>query len=322
MRGGTDAVVIGRNEAARLGAAITAVRGDVRRVVYVDSGSLDDSMGVARAAGADVVVALAPPLNAARARNAGLLALAADPPEFVQLVDGDCLLQGGWVAAGLGMLDARPDLAAVFGHVREEAPEASIYNRMQDHEWDMVIARADGFTGVFLGRYAALTGTGGFREDLIAGEEGEFCARLRAAGWHVAPLARDMARHDLAMYRLGAFWRRAVRAGHSFAQVASIIPGAYRAERIRAWGWAVALPLSALTLGVLVTPTAALLVAVPYAASVLRNAARLRRQGFGLSHALAGAGLLTLSKFANLQGMLIWAARRRRGRPAALIEYR
>ena len=322
MQAYVDAVVIGRNEGARLGKAIAALRADVRRVVYVDSASSDDSVAVARAAGADAVVVLCPPLSAARARNAGLRALADDPPAFVQLVDGDCVLVPGWIDAGRTELAGRGDLAAVFGRVREEAPEASVYNRMQDHEWHMVVRGGASFTGVFLGRFTPLLETGGFREDLIAGEEGEFCDRLRAGGWQVAPLDRDMATHDLNMHRLAPFWRRAVRAGHSFAQVASITPGAYRAERIRAWGWAAVLPVVAVAGALWVTPLAALAVAALYAASVARNAQRLHGEGFGPRHALGGALLLTLSKFANLQGMMTWAAWRLRGRGPQLIEYR
>ncbi|NYS25987.1 glycosyltransferase [Rhodobacteraceae bacterium 2376] len=317
-----DAVVIGRNEGARLGAAIAALRADVRRVVYVDSASSDDSVAVARAAGADAVVELAPPLSAARARNAGLRALSDDPPEFIQLVDGDCVVVAGWIAAGLEALNARPDLAAVFGRVREEAPGTSVYNRMQDHEWDMVVRGGASFTGVFLGRFAPLLETGGFREDLIAGEEGEFCDRLRAAGWQVAPVGQEMATHDLAMHRLGPFWRRAVRAGHSFAQVATVTPGAYRAERLRAWVWAVVLPLAAVLLLPWIGGLALAGLGALYLASNLRNARRLRAEGFSRRHAAAGAALLTLSKFANLQGMLTWAIRRWRGREPGLIEYR
>ena len=50
-----DAVVIGRNEGARLLACLAALQGRVRRLVYVDSGSTDGSVAVATAAGAEVV---------------------------------------------------------------------------------------------------------------------------------------------------------------------------------------------------------------------------------------------------------------------------
>ncbi|MCB1408596.1 MAG: glycosyltransferase, partial [Rhodobacteraceae bacterium] len=50
-----DAVVIGRNEGARLVACLASLQGQVRRVVYVDSGSTDGSQQAARDAGADLI---------------------------------------------------------------------------------------------------------------------------------------------------------------------------------------------------------------------------------------------------------------------------
>lgn len=73
------AVVIGRNEGPRLAACLASLRAEaVAPLVYVDSGSTDDSLGIARRAGAEVVV-LDPtvPFTAARARNAGFTRLTA-----------------------------------------------------------------------------------------------------------------------------------------------------------------------------------------------------------------------------------------------------
>ena len=95
---GLDAVVIGRNEGARLVACLASLRGAVRRVVYVDSGSTDRSVDAALAAGADVVrLDMTAPFTAARARNAGLAELAKAAPDFVQLIDGDCTLDPDWL---------------------------------------------------------------------------------------------------------------------------------------------------------------------------------------------------------------------------------
>ena len=44
----------------------------------------------------------------------------------------------------------------------------------------------------------ALEAVGGYRDDLIAGEEPELCVRLRAAGWRIWRLEREMAIHDAA----------------------------------------------------------------------------------------------------------------------------
>ena len=72
------AVVIGRNEGARLIACLEALQGDVAQVIYVDSGSSDGSVDAAKRLGA-VVIALdmSKPFTAARARNAGIAAVEA-----------------------------------------------------------------------------------------------------------------------------------------------------------------------------------------------------------------------------------------------------
>ncbi len=49
------AVVIGRNEGARLIACLEALAGKVAKVVYVDSGSTDGSVAAAKDAGPQVI---------------------------------------------------------------------------------------------------------------------------------------------------------------------------------------------------------------------------------------------------------------------------
>jgi len=66
------AVVIGRNEGARLIACLASLRGQTARIVYVDSGSSDGSPEAARGLGAEVLALdMSRPFTAARARNVG-----------------------------------------------------------------------------------------------------------------------------------------------------------------------------------------------------------------------------------------------------------
>ena len=70
------AVAIGRNEGERLRRCLTSLLQQIARVVYVDSGSRDDSVAVAQSLGVKVVVLdTSAPFSAARARNAGFDAL-------------------------------------------------------------------------------------------------------------------------------------------------------------------------------------------------------------------------------------------------------
>ena len=116
------AVAIGRNEGARLTRCLASLARQVSPIVYVDSGSDDESVAAARAAGAEVVeLDLSIPFTAARARNAGLARVADLVPEgaFVQVLDGDCELDPGWIDTARAVLEAEPDLAVVCGRRRE-----------------------------------------------------------------------------------------------------------------------------------------------------------------------------------------------------------
>ena len=287
------------------------------RVVYVDSGSTDGSVAAARGLGAEVVeLDLSVPFTAARARNAGLTRLReGGMPPLVQFVDGDCELQPGWIAAATAFLDAHPDVAAVCGRRRERHPEATLWNRLIDREWNTPVGEARACGGDALMRTEAVEGVGGFDPTLIAGEEPELCVRLRQAGWRIWRLDAEMTLHDAGMTRFGQWWRRASRAGHSFAEGAAMhgrAPERHKVAQLhRALLWGLALPLAAL-LGALVTPWALLLLLV-YPVQVLRLS---RRQGW------ARATFLTLGKIAEAQGALTYAWRRLTGRTGRLIEYK
>ena len=93
-------VAIGRNEGSRLRQCLMEAIGQVACVVYVDSGSTDGSVELARSIGAHTVeLDLSIPFTAARARNEGFARLLKLAPavEFVQFVDGDCELVDGWL---------------------------------------------------------------------------------------------------------------------------------------------------------------------------------------------------------------------------------
>src|SRR5438270_7605806 len=80
-------VAIGRNEGERLRACLVSARRDCAAVVYVDSGSSDDSVALARPLGVHVVeLDLSTPFTAARARNEGFARLQQVEPDrdFVQ----------------------------------------------------------------------------------------------------------------------------------------------------------------------------------------------------------------------------------------------
>lgn len=317
-----DAILIGRNEGARLPRAIEAFVGKARRIVYVDSGSRDDSVAKARAVGADVVeLDPARPFTAARARNEGFAALGPDPAPFVSFMDGDCIIDPEWPKTALHFLATTPSAGLVHGHSQEEAPDGSIYNWLTNWEWKKPVGPASSGIGAFMARSDVFAQTGGFRDTMIAAEDDELFFRIRGLGWETWCIAEPMCRHDVNLHRFMPWFRRMIRAGHSFEELAFLHQGAARAQRVRAMVWGGVLP--ALALGALALwPPLVLGIGALYLASILRIAWRLRSEGLAWSGALHAAVLLMGSKFANLYGMGKYWMRRLRRSDAKIIEYK
>lgn len=313
-----DAVVIGRNEGARLQVCLASLRGQVRRLIYVDSGSTDGSVAFARSLGAEVVALdMTQPFTAARARNAGLAALASGPQaEFVQLVDGDCEVRPDWIATALAAFRAHPRAVVICGRRRERQPQASVYNRLCDREWDTPVGQATACGGDALMRLAAVQAVGGYRDNLIAGEEPELCQRLRRAGGQIWRIDAEMTLHDAAMTRLSQWWRRTRRAGHAFAEGAALHGRGpdrhWVAETRRALIWGFGVPLAALLVG-LVHPLG-LLILLLWPLQVLRLARRWRDP--------QAAFFSVLGKLPEALGVAGYALDRMRGRKRGLIEYK
>jgi GT2 family glycosyltransferase len=319
-------VAIGRNEGERLRRCLESLAGRASPIVYVDSGSTDGSVALAEGMGALVVVLdPAVPFTAARARNAGLARLreAAPDASLVQLVDGDCVLAEGWLEAAARAMADDPTLAVACGRRRERHPDASIYNRLCDLEWNTPVGYADACGGDALMRVAALDEVGGYDGALIAGEEPDLCARLRGRGWKVVRLDAEMTLHDAAMTRFGQWWRRNVRAGHAYAEVASRhVPERFWAREVRSnWLWGLAVPSCALGLAV---PTLGLSFGLLGGHALL--AARVRRwmrgRGFSSSDASLYAAFCVVGKVPQALGQALYWKKRLGGDRATLIEYK
>lgn len=318
-------VIIGRNEGERLRCCLRSVNPDANAIVYVDSGSSDGSVPMARSMGVEVVeLDMSAPFTAARARNEGFARLCAVLPEcaYVQFVDGDCEIVAGWMEKAQLFLDAHPDYAVVCGRRRERFPERSIYNLLCDIEWDTPVGEAKACGGDALIRVEAFANASGYRPDLIAGEEPELCVRLRAAGWKIWRLGEEMTLHDAAMTRFSQWWTRTMRGGHAYAEGAHI-HGApperhWVRESRRAWFWGVGIPLA--TGGVCAFAGAwGLLIFLVYPAQVLRLSARGRRPlGENWIHAV----FLVLSKFPEAVGQGKFLLRKYFGGKTRLIEYK
>ena len=324
-------VIIGRNEGDRLVRCLRST-GTGTETVYVDSGSTDGSVAVARDSGARIVeLDMATPFTAARARNAGRAALSTGCT-LVQFVDGDCVLQPGWLEAATEALQADDGLAAVFGRRREVAPQASRYNWMCDVEWAVPPGPARYFGGDVMLRAAALDQAGGYPDEMIAGEEPDLAMRLRRRGWRIACLPVEMTLHDAAIARFGQWWRRATRSGHAYAELAARHRGGEfsdYARRIRGvMLWGAILPIAggvAILMGAAagrpwIAAAGGVLLCLPLA-QFARLAIREGRRR-PPREALTIAAFLMLAKPAQALGAARYWLARTRGRRSTIIEYK
>lgn len=117
-------VVIGYNEAGTLKACLDSVRnadldGLSWELIYVDGGSIDTSMDIAREAGVDRLLGGETRRRAAENRNLGLEAATG---RLVQFLDGDMALFPDWPRAAAEFLYGHEDVAAVCGNLEESSP--------------------------------------------------------------------------------------------------------------------------------------------------------------------------------------------------------
>lgn len=217
-----DCVIIGVNAASTLSRCIESVlrsrysRGRIF-IYYVDGGSTDESVAVARRFADVWVIELHPEYpTPGLGRNAGWRA---GTSPLVQFLDSDTILDPEWMEKAAEAIASAPNVGAVRGNRKEMHPEASVYNWIADLEWNAPPGECEAFGGDVMIWRRVLEATGGYDELLVGGEDPELSQRVRLQGFAIRQLDEPMTRHDLAMTRPGQYWRRAYRTGYGYAAV-------------------------------------------------------------------------------------------------------
>lgn len=324
-------VVIGRNEGQRLVRCLESIRaargvpGGVE-VVYVDSASTDGSPERAQGLGARVLEVKPERPCAAVGRNAGWRAARAP---YVLFLDGDTVLHPDFVASALRDLE-EPSVAVVWGHRREIDTAGSLYNRVLDLDWVYPPGPSEFCGGDALMRRAVLEEVGGYDEGLIAGEEPEMCRRMRAKGHVILHVDRPMTGHDLAMRTFSAYWRRAFRAGHAYAEVSERFRGTgtplweedARRNKVRG-AILLGLPVAALVVSLVLRSVLPFLGAVALLLLLaLRSAWKARWKSRDAVTLLLYGLHSHFQQVPILYGQLSYARDRKAGRRRGLIEYK
>ena len=323
-------VVIGRNESQRLLLSLQSMQSSNCPLIYVDYGSTDHSVSIAKPL-VDSVLELDPakPFSAARARNEGFERLTSLLPtlELIQFVDGDCELSEGWLEAAKQSMLSDTIHAVIIGHLQECNPDYSIYNRLCAMEWKSPVGDVKNFGalgGIFMVRASVFRALGGFNANVIAGEDSEFGVRLSLAGYRVTKINHEMAIHDANMTTFAQWWTRSVRAGHAIGQRAHLngktsVKDCVQ-ERKSTLFWGVAVPLLALLLLIPTHGTSALLL-LAYLALALKVYLFRRKQNESVSDAIVYAKFIVLAKIANGLGLLKFYFNRFKQR-YEIIEYK
>lgn len=256
------AVVIGRNEGERLIRCFDSLLTNIKLIVYVDSGSTDDSLIEAKKRGIlTLPLNIDKPFTAARARNEGAKLLIEKFPDikYIQFVDGDCEIQTGWLGKAYQFIEAEPNYAVVCGRRREKSPEATIFNELCDIEWNTPIGDALSCGGDALIRRSSYEEVNGYQDNLIAGEEPEMCLRMRILNWKVMRLDEEMTLHDAAMTKFSQWWRRSVRAGYAFAMISNIHKNSserlWEKETKRIYLWVFVIPSLIILAAIFLSPS-------------------------------------------------------------------
>jgi glycosyltransferase involved in cell wall biosynthesis len=215
-------VVIGLNEAKHLQACLQAVIDTAQvqwelEIIYVDSGSTDSSVSIANGfKGVQVLHLKDKSPSAAKARNLGL---SASTGKFVQLIDGDSIVQNGWLETAANRLEAEQSIACVFGWCVEMFPTQSIYTQVCSFDWHTPPGDSRYCGGNSMWRLSVLKALNYFDDALRFGEEPDLCFRTRKQGHRIVCIDQPMVMHDLNMLHFKQYWQRAKNSGVAYAAV-------------------------------------------------------------------------------------------------------
>lgn len=323
-------VVIGRNEGERLKTGLNAIKTICSQapIVYVDSGSTDDSVAFANAININTVeLDMSIPFTAARARNTGFLTLLEQHPntEYVQFLDGDCELLSGWVDIAVKHLSEHSNIGIVSGRRSERFPNASIYNQLIDIEWNTPPGEILAVLGDMCVKVEAFQSINGFNETIIAAEDDDFCLRARRAGYLTYRIDAPMSKHDANIMTLSQWYRRSKRGGHGYANIHHLHgkgPEHYFKREVKGvlfWG---ALIPSAFIILLFLAPALSLVILLAYIAFVSKTILRRRRLGDSPRTAIAYGLLIFSGKVSEFMGMIQYCKNHLLSRKHQLIEYK
>jgi len=214
-------VVIGLNEAKNLENTFTAIRsmnypGELVELIYVDSGSTDTSVGIAKRYCDKVFVEPEWP-TAARNRNRGLIE---STHEYCHFLDGDILIDPDYIQHAIAKIN-EGEVQAVFGYLDEKSNKGLSRILLHDYKNRKPgFINAPGAGGTFLKK--VLVDVNGWDERIPRAEEMEIGDRLINAGYKIWYLNQKMGIHDFGVTNIFKLMKKQIGEGLSIGAVARI----------------------------------------------------------------------------------------------------
>lgn len=181
--------------AATIESALSALGEIPGEVVIADSGSSDRTVEIASRY--PVVIAQIMPPARPSCGIGPQLGFQHSRGDYLCLLDGDMLLDPGFLGDAIRFLERNPRVAGVTGHVEEmQTANLEYARRVQRHAPENRIGPLDRMNGGGLYRRSAIEQTGYLSDRNLHGyEEFDLGIRLRDAGWQLHRLDRRFVQH-------------------------------------------------------------------------------------------------------------------------------
>lgn len=215
-------VVIGLNEEANLVNTFKAIENlnypkEKIEILYVDSGSSDKSVEIAKRYTDKIFIENHFYPTAARGRNRGLKESKYD---IVHFIDGDVKIAPDYLSEAVKILSENK-AQAVHGKIIENSK--GIFNKIMEISWHKNIAGYVNSTaagGTYL--KASLNSVNGYDSRIKLGEETELGVRFTTRGYKIYYTNSVMGYHSNKLSSFTGFIKRIINIGNSFSELAVI----------------------------------------------------------------------------------------------------
>ena len=181
-------VVIGKNEGKILPRCFESIEQINDNIIYVDSGSIDNSVEIAKRYGIKKILLIKS--NYYSASLARYVGARYANTKYIQFIDGDMSIEEGWIKEAIEAI-SKTNTAAVLGYKKVYKKNFSDHFVLSDKS----IWQPDYLGGAFLIKTEIYRKAGGFDYRFAADEERDLYIRIKSLGNDIWYISKLMASH-------------------------------------------------------------------------------------------------------------------------------